>query len=146
MAVGQSDFVENSLSDFALAELAPFPVMVTDHLIKVLDGRLDGPEPDLGLILADLLQLGAAGEVQKIGLGSGSLTFAVGFGHVSVEDETNGFEPRLRELFRRLELTRFRNLLDWHALFPESIQLTTSNISVNLTKMVPKCNTKTSGS
>ena len=65
-----SDFVENPLGDLALTDLAPLPVTLPDELVEMLVGRPDAPEPDLGLLVADLLQFGAAGEVEEIRQGA----------------------------------------------------------------------------
>src|SRR4051794_16386899 len=64
-----STLVEDLLGDLALADLAPLPLVAADILVEVLLGDPDGPEPDLGLVLARLLELGASGEVQEIGPG-----------------------------------------------------------------------------
>ena len=71
-------------------------------------------EPDLGLRLADLLQFGAAGEVEQVRPASGPTAFAVGLGDGPVENESDGFQPGLGEFVGILERSDPRNLLDRH--------------------------------
>src|SRR5262245_48506655 len=112
------DLVEDPLGDLALADLAPLPVTLPDQLVEMLQRLSNRAEPDLGLGRADALQLGAAGEVQQVRRRAGRLAFAVGIGEGPVENEADGFQPRLEELVGSLELTNPGILLDRHEGFP----------------------------
>src|SRR5689334_17745797 len=66
---GRSSLVENPLGDLFLAVLAPLPALGADDLVEVGVGHADAAEPDLGVVVVDLLQPGASGEVEEIGSG-----------------------------------------------------------------------------
>ena len=92
---GDSDFVEDALGNLALTELAPLPTLRTEGIIQMTDGKFDRSKPDLRLLVADFLELWAAGEVKQIGV-----CFQGGFlvccrGNDPVEDEPRSLEARL---------------------------------------------------
>ena len=58
--------VEDSLRDLTFADLAPLPPVVPDELVKMLESDSNRAKPDFCLAVADLLQLGATGEVQQV--------------------------------------------------------------------------------
>src|SRR5262249_49787903 len=78
-------FVQDPLSDLAFAVLAPLPAVAADRLVEVLLGDADRPEPDPGLVVAHLVELRAAGEVEEIGAGPGAPALAFGVRDRSVE-------------------------------------------------------------
>jgi len=84
----------------------------------MLLGDGDGAEPDLGLRVANLVELGAAGEMQEVGPGLGGPALAVGLWDGPVENVSQGFEPRLGPVVSRFEGADPRLILDGHGRVP----------------------------
>lgn len=62
-----SVFVENPLRNLTLAQFAPFPPLRSNLLVQVLVCDSHAAEPNLGFAFANLLQLWATSEVEKVG-------------------------------------------------------------------------------
>jgi hypothetical protein len=58
--------VENSLSDFAFADLAPFPALLTHVLIQMCECDAHASKPDFRFIFTGPFQFNATGEMQQV--------------------------------------------------------------------------------
>jgi hypothetical protein len=96
-AIAALGLVEDSLRDLAFADLAPFPPVVPDQVIEMLQGHPHGTKPNLRFVVADFLQFRAARKVQQIGRRAYGMGLAVGFRDRPMENESHGFQPRLNE-------------------------------------------------
>ncbi|MCA1685000.1 MAG: hypothetical protein LC745_03255 [Planctomycetia bacterium] len=121
-ACGPLALVQDLLGDLALADLAPLPTVGPDGLVEVGLGDGDGAEPDLGLAIPGLFELGTSREMEEVRsrLDRGR---ALAVGDVqrdrAVEDVTDRFESRLRDLFGGFQGADPHMILNGHGLVPD---------------------------
>ena len=115
---GSLSLVEDLLGNLPFADFTPFPAMLADHLVEMILGNVDGPEPNFGLSLAGLVELGTSGEVEEIRSRLDRSAFPADLWDRPVEDEADGFEASFGEVVGRFQGADPRLILGGHESVP----------------------------